>query len=50
MDILQAYRMVKTTLESLKQFSSSSFLIVEAAKQFSNWVDNYFEHENMLYQ
>jgi len=46
MDVLQAHRMVETTLESLKQFSRSSLLVVEAAKKFSNWANDYFEHEN----
>jgi len=42
MNVLQAHRMVETTLENLKQFSRSSFLVIEAAKQFSNWDNNYF--------
>jgi len=46
MDVLQAHRMVKTTSESLKQFSRSSLIVYEAAKKFSNWANNYFDHEN----
>lgn len=34
-------------LLSSKQFSRSSLLVVEAAKQFSNWANNYFEHQNI---
>lgn len=47
MDVLQAHRMVETILESLKQFSRSSLLVYEAAKKFSNWANNYFDHENI---
>ncbi|CAI6377054.1 unnamed protein product [Macrosiphum euphorbiae] len=39
--------MVETTLESLKQFSRSSLIVYEAAKKFSNWANNYFDHENI---
>jgi len=47
MDVLQAHRIVETTLESLKQFSRSSFLVYEAPKNFSSWANNYFDHENI---